>query len=392
MIQRLKSENRQQRQIGSRTTSTLSSNFKVASRPIARSIVQNISYVRKRFAASSALHTRRESSPLSKAEELCKEIVRSEQIPKEDRILAALAACQEAAQQLINLHGSPSSHKLNSAASALLDVEKSKKGPASKDDGVAVGRTVELLSSLAHSVVLSPLVFISPRILEQYVELHYLLERPGTLPEVFRLFAHKPVPEEGSSPVKFLPSKPDQAASAIPLHIADRALQTAIDAKQLDVAMNIVGTSYATKAARRAKFIRKALLPVTGLAAAPLAAYVLATKFGLYQTSMEPQTATNMAFVGILAYVGFTTTIGVVAVTTANDQMDRVTWATGMPLRERWLREEERAAIDRIAGSWGFRQMWRRGEEEGQDWAELREWIGRKGMILDRSELMEGME
>ncbi|KAL8976496.1 MAG: hypothetical protein Q9177_006844 [Variospora cf. flavescens] len=83
-----------------------------------------------------------------------------------------------------------------------------------------------------------------------------------------------------------------------------------------------------------------------------------------------------------MAYVGFTATIGAVAVTTANDQMDRVTWATGTPLRDRWTREEERMLIDRVAGAWGFQQRWRRGEEEGQDWEALREWIGMRGMAL----------
>jgi len=102
--------------------------------------------------------------------------------------------------------------------------------------------------------------------------------------------------------------------------------------------------------------------------------------------------ATNVAFAGILAYVALTGTIGFVAVTTANDQMDRVTWATGTPLRERWLREEERAMIDRVAGAWGFKEKWRRGEEEGSDWAGLREFTGLRGMVLDRVELMEGME
>ena len=102
--------------------------------------------------------------------------------------------------------------------------------------------------------------------------------------------------------------------------------------------------------------------------------------------------ATQIAFVGILAYVGFTATIGVVAVATANDQMDRVTWATGMPLRERWLREEERAMLDRVAVAWGFKESSKRGEEEGQYWEDLREWVGLRGMVLDRVGLMEGME
>ena len=79
-------------------------------------------------------------------------------------------------------------------------------------------------------------------------------------------------------------------------------------------------------------------------------------------------------------------------VTTANDQMDRITWAKGVPLWERWVREEERAALDRVAGKWGFGDVERRGEEEGGEWEVLREAVGLRGMVLDRSELMEGME
>ncbi len=63
-----------------------------------------------------------------------------------------------------------------------------------------------------------------------------------------------------------------------------------------------------------------------------------------------------------------------------------------MRLRERWLREEERAAFDRLALAWGFREKWRRGEERGEDWDALREFCARRGMILDKTELLEGME
>jgi hypothetical protein len=156
--------------------------------------------------------------------------------------------------------------------------------------------------------------------------------------------------------------------------------------------MDIIESSFTTTAFHRAKFVRKGLLPVTGLAVAPVAAYTIASQLAILQTTMDSAMATNVAFAGILAYVGFTTTIGVVAVATANDQMDRVTWAPGVPLRERWMREEERAAIDKVAGAWGFREAWRRGEEEGEDWDTLREWVGSKAMMLDRVELMEGME
>lgn len=80
------------------------------------------------------------------------------------------------------------------------------------------------------------------------------------------------------------------------------------------------------------------------------------------------------------------------ALTTSNDQMERVTWATGMPLWERWVREEERAAVDRVVLNWGFRERWRWGEEEGVEWEGLKDWAGLRGMVVDRVGLMEGME
>jgi len=83
---------------------------------------------------------------------------------------------------------------------------------------------------------------------------------------------------------------------------------------------------------------------------------------------------------------------GYIAITTYNDHMERVTWIPGMPLRNRWLREDERAAADKVALAWGFKERERRGEEEGEDWDLLRTWCGYRGMILDATHLMEGME
>ena len=107
---------------------------------------------------------------------------------------------------------------------------------------------------------------------------------------------------------------------------------------------------------------------------------------------MDPTYATGVAFAGIMTYIFTISGLGYVVITTANDQMDRVTWARGVPLWERWVREEERAALDRVAGKWGFQQVDRRGEEEGEEWEALREFVGLRGMELDRVELMEGME
>ena len=133
-------------------------------------------------------------------------------------------------------------------------------------------------------------------------------------------------------------------------------------------------------------------MPIGGLALAPLAAYSVASIFGAWQPMLDQQQATWMAFAGIMTYISAVSMTGYVAITTANDQMDRVTWAQGVPLWERWVREDERAAVDRVAGAWGFKSLEKRGEEEGVDWEDLREWVGRRGMVLDKVELMDGME
>ncbi|TAQ88554.1 hypothetical protein B7494_g3147 [Chlorociboria aeruginascens] len=312
--------------------------------------------------------------------------------PSTSDIVSVLGFCKSVADGIADELVGPTVEKQNgAAASALLSLDELKN---SRRQNITPPnpQIASELSNLAHSIVKHPHVFISPEVLEAYVDVQSKLSRPGTFPEVFHLYANKPLPQEGTSPIRYSRQNPNKSANAIPTIVANRALQAAIDTRQLGVAMDLIESTYTTKAFRRAKFIRKALVPSIGLTAAPFAAYVIASKLAASQTTMDTALATSLAFTGILAYVGFTTIIGVVAVTTANDQMDRVTWAPGIQLRERWMREEERAAIDKIAGAWGFRETWRRGEEEGEDWDALREWIGYKGMILDRVELMEGME
>jgi hypothetical protein len=320
-------------------------------------------------------------------------LISSAKIPFEAEIISVLDRCEVMAKLLVFDPPTPSTDRKNGATSALLSLdESSAKKVALHKLPPTLQRMVEQLSFFAYSIIKHPPVFITPAVLEMYVGIQATLGKSQTFPEVFHLYASKPVPREGTSPINYTQQNPNKVANAISTPVADRALQTAINSKQLVVAMDIIESAYTTKAFRRAKFIRKGLLPATGVAVAPVAAYTIASKLAILQTTMDAAMATNVAFVGILAYVGFTATIGVVAVTTANDQMDRVTWAPGVPLRERWMREEERAAIDKIAGAWGFRESWRRGEEEGEDWDALREWIGRKSMMLDRVELMEGME
>ncbi|KAI1112777.1 hypothetical protein F5Y14DRAFT_420020 [Nemania sp. NC0429] len=254
---------------------------------------------------------------------------------------------------------------------------------------------INKISETAYLILAHPPVLITPKLLEQYVKIQAKLGRPETLPRIFQLYASKPVPREGASgsaPLSYGKPNPNRAASAVEPETVEAALDTAIEAKNLDAAVGIIENTYATTAFVRSKLLRYGLLPLGAFAATPLAAYVVASNFSGLQQAMDGATATGVAFAGILAYVGFTASIGAVALTTANDQMRRVTWAPGMPLRRRWVREEERAALDRIACAWGFQEPWRQGEEEGADWDALREYIGQKGMMLDRTELMEGME
>ncbi|KKY18507.1 hypothetical protein UCDDS831_g05981 [Diplodia seriata] len=237
-----------------------------------------------------------------------------------------------------------------------------------------------------------PPVFISPKVLDAYVTTQSVLEQPESFPEVLHLYANKPVATPNTSPVKYRNPSPNNPTAAVPSDVANRALDAAINVKDLHMALTIIELTFRQPAYRRALIIRKVVPPFMGLALAPGAAYVLASKFADYQQVVNPQSATQMAMIGIMTYVGAVSTIGIVAVTTANDQMDRISWAQGMALSERYLREEERAALDRIAQAWGFKDPNRKGEEEGEEWDELREWAGLRGMVLDKVELMEGMQ
>lgn len=341
--------------------------------------------------AAGASSAQDAAAEVAKAQELGSQIINATGIPPEDAILAALQACEAGARRLLGLDDVPAAATSpdgvdTSPASALLDLDS--RPPPSASARIAV----DLLSNLAYEIIAHPTVFITPKVLGSYVRTQALLQRPQTFPEAFALYASKPVPQPNTNPLRYKLPNPRKASAAVPSATADTALSAAIRARDLVLALAVIETTFRQPSFRRARILRRALLPGTGLALAPAAAYALAARFAGWQTAMEPGLATGVAFAGTLAYVGATATIGLVALTTANDQMDRVTWATGLPLRQRWLREEERAAVDRVAAAWGFRDVLRRGEEEGEEWDALREWIGVREMVLDKVELMEGME
>lgn len=313
--------------------------------------------------------------------------------PSEEEVLQALSECYALAEVLASDQPPIAPTTTTSgAASALLSLDEAPvKKSSSPKPTAAMQQMIDQLSKVTFEVIKRPTVFISPSVLELYVKIQATLTKPESLPEAFYMYANKPAPQKRTS-LRYAEQNPNKVSNAVLTPTANLALQTAMDSRQLQVAMDIVESTFGTLAFRRSKFVRRGLVPAAGVVALPLAAYTLATHLAHLQTAMDASMATNVAFAGIMAYTVFTGTIGIVAITTANDQMDRVTWAPGIPLRERWIREEERLAIDKIAGAWGFRENWRRGEEEGADWDALREWIGGKGMMLDRVDLMEGME
>ncbi|KAK3945344.1 hypothetical protein QBC46DRAFT_250117 [Diplogelasinospora grovesii] len=339
---------------------------------------------------------------LAAVDRVTKAFLAQQGIPSEEMTLAALRAVAQTDVKLALDAQEPTQSaghddgQSESTASHLLDLDQS----ARKVTGGAVAQqgspprlqdVVDSISQAAYAIVSHPAVVITRQVLEEYVGIQARLGKPETLPQILGLYATKPKPRLVSGSIHYVNRNANKSENAIEASVAEMALDSAIEAKNLDAAVGVVESTYATKAFLRSKLIRKALLPASVIGATPIAAYLAATNLSHFQDSMDQGTATKIAFAGILAYVGFTATVGIVAATTANDQMKRVTWAPGTPLRQRWIREEERAAFDKVACSFGFSEEHRYGEEEGEAFQLLREYILRKGMVLDAVELMPGM-
>jgi hypothetical protein len=323
-------------------------------------------------------------------------VLTSKSIPSEEAVMKAMKVIEFASVQLTRPPSKQPITQSSEVSEAITPSPESEAGLLSLDSKPAhpmsISISIDLLSTLAYRIITHPPVFITAKILASYVTTQSALQRPDTFPEIFELYAAKPVPVPNSSPVKYKTPNPNAATQAVPFEVADKALTAAIESADLHLALAVIETSFGKKAFRKNKFVTKALPGVGTLALAPLAAIALSTQFPAISNVPDPNQFVAIASMSILAYVGAASTLGFVAITTRNDQMERVTWITGQPLRDRWLREEERAGLDRVAMAWGFKEVSRRGEEEGVDWEELKEWCGIRGMILDRVELMEGMQ
>src|SRR5204863_4926216 len=125
-----------------------------------------------------------------------------------------------------------------------LDEDAAQKPAKPAQNDASVNRILDKLSQIAFTTLTHPSVFISESILTAYVRLQVLLQRPATLPKIFQLYATKPIPESGSSPIRYSTPISKRAKYAVPANLANLALQSTIGAKNLPQAMSIVDTTF----------------------------------------------------------------------------------------------------------------------------------------------------
>jgi hypothetical protein len=337
---------------------------------------------------------------LAEVEAQVKAILNSNKVESEKTIYAVLEDLQEIAESAIAIRSrQPPPTKATirqSSAGAILsglgseDTPKQKK-TYTKPLGLNELPTPTYLSKIAEAFLKHPNIFIGPNVLKAYIRLQRLLNRPHAIPEILYLYANKAMPQEGSSPPKFLKPWPEAASHAIPADLAEESLTAAIEAKDLSLALAVVDHTVRAPAWRRHRMITKMGLPSVLAAMTPLAIYMIAQELSVYSGYIDPWTFKMYAFAGISTYVMCTGTLGFVALTTYNDDHDRVVWRPGVPLLDRYVRADERAALDRIACAWGFKELWKRGDEEGEEWEGLRQLCLLRGMVLDKADLLPGM-
>ncbi|KAF1831495.1 hypothetical protein BDW02DRAFT_571957 [Decorospora gaudefroyi] len=325
----------------------------------------------------------------------------SPKVETEAVLLRAFDGIESVAQQAIAIRARqplPTKTQIQqSSAGAILSGLGSEENAAdekqtrSEQLGLNALPSPSYLSKLAEDLIKHDKVFISPNILAVYINLQRLLARPKTIPIALYLYANKPIPLEGSSPPSFRKPSPKSAKQVIPRELAYEALTAAIDAKDMVLALDVVDHTYRAPAWMRHRVITKLGLPAVLAFITPFALYMIAQELSVYSNYMDPWRFKINAFAGLCTYVLCTSTLGFVALTTYNDHHDRVVWIPGYPLLERYLREDERAAMDRIACAWGFKEEWKRGQEEGDDWEGLRRLVLLRNMWLDKPDLMPGM-
>ena len=132
---------------------------------------------------------------------------------------------------------------------------------------------VKKISDAAYTIVTHPNVILTPRIVDEYVKIQAGLGRPQTLTEIFSLYRSKPLPKNVGGVIQYGEPKGDKVQSAVPARIANRALDAAIAAKDLDSAIGIIANTYAAQPFLRTKLLNKAVIPGMALGLVPAVAY-----------------------------------------------------------------------------------------------------------------------
>lgn len=311
-------------------------------------------------------------------------------IPAKQLTIAALQSCLKAAEAL-QPQVRRAEAQTKASTSRLVALGSERTGVKPQIEGI-LQDSVNKISYSAYTIISHPNVEMTRDFLELYVVIQATLGRPESLPTVLDMFATKMKPVVKNGEIQYVAQNPNAAMRAIEPEIAEMALQTAVEAKNLDSALGIVEASYSLTAFKRQKMLKHSTAPAIALTTLPFGIFGLASGYAAYwQNTMDVVTATGIGAAGISGYFLVVGSLGMIAKLSNKDQMRRVTWAPGTPLRYRWLREEERAAMDKIACAWGFKEPWRHGEESGPEWEGLKEYMGYRQMILDRVEFMDGM-
>lgn len=247
------------------------------------------------------------------------------------------------------------------------------------------------LAKTLYTLLEDPKLYISEPILTSYVTTLCTLHLPQYLPKIFHLYAHKPIPKPSSHPISYRTPWSRAPKYGVPPALVTLAMETAIAAKDMPLCISIIDTTVATPAFQSAKFVRRALLPLTLAGSVVPLSWSLSNSAAATQLSWDPATFFYMCIAGGTAYLGTMGALLFVTVTTWNDHHKRVRWVPGTGLATRWLREDERYWFDRVAQGWGFEDETRHGEEAGEEWEGLREVCGRRWLEVDRSSLLPGM-
>ena len=242
-----------------------------------------------------------------------------------------------------------------------------------------------------YTLLEDPKVFISDDSLTIYIRILAALNLPEYSPKIFHLYAHKPVPTPGTSPIKYTQPWSRNAKYAIHLPLVDAMMDCAILQRDMPLCVSIIDTTVATPQYFAAKFIKTASIPMLGVGALIPISWALSQRAAALTPSWEPETFFWMCMAGGGAYLGTMGTLLYITVTTWNDHHKRVRWVPGTPMGKRWFREEERAYFDKMALAWGFQDSHHFGEETGDEWEAFREMLAFKYMDLDRSALLPGM-